>query len=318
MSGPTTDEATPTRAMTCEDTFPDPDAPADVSVRAFLTEGVRRLMAAASGALQGDVEGVHQMRVATRRLRSDLRTFRTLIDPAWSKPLVDELRWLGRVLGDVRDLDVMTERLKKAAGRDLPALAPIFDPLSARHSEARDRLETTLTGTRFGALKGRLIEAPHTAILTESASLRSREVLPKLVASAWIKLARRGRALRDHDPDEAFHETRIHAKRTRYAAEAVAPALASDMSEAAAKFARKVQKIQDVLGEHQDATVAAATVAKLAEEARAGNGERPMDFDPAVARLIESQRKAARKARKRFFRVWAKLDRRRNVAWLES
>ena len=59
-----------------------------------------------------DPEGVHQARVATRRLRSHLRTFRKLLEPEWAEPLRDELGWLGDELGGVRDADVLLDRLK--------------------------------------------------------------------------------------------------------------------------------------------------------------------------------------------------------------
>ena len=67
-----------------------------------------------------DIEDVHQARVATRRLRSDLRTFQPLLDEAWADALRDELRWLGAELGRVRDAEVLRDRLR-AAATTLPA-----------------------------------------------------------------------------------------------------------------------------------------------------------------------------------------------------
>ncbi len=114
---------------------------------------MRRLIAAAPDAASGDVEGVHQMRVATRRLRSDLRTFRDLIDPSWARPLRDDLRRLGCVLGEVRELDVLTSRLQEAAGDDREALGPIFDRLNKPHADARCRLDATLASDWLTELK---------------------------------------------------------------------------------------------------------------------------------------------------------------------
>ncbi len=74
--------------------------------------------------LDVDPEGVHQARVASRRLRSDLRTFRTALDPAWAEPLREELRWLGTVLGEARDADVLFDRMRGRAGTIPPPEAP--------------------------------------------------------------------------------------------------------------------------------------------------------------------------------------------------
>ena len=67
--------------------------------------------------LDTDPEGVHQARVATRRLRSDLRTFRPLLDREWASALRTELDWLARELGVVRDGDVMLERMRTHASQ---------------------------------------------------------------------------------------------------------------------------------------------------------------------------------------------------------
>lgn len=292
-----------------------PEAPAGAAVRAAIDDGVRRLIAAEPEALHGDVEGVHQMRVATRRLRSDLRTFRTLIDPDWAAPLREELKWLGRALGDVRELDVLTARLRSAAGKRAGALAPIFGPLDAQHAEARSRLDAALRSDRFAALKGRLMQAARRPELAVDHAHPCREVLPGLVASTWKRLARRGRALRRRDPEEDFHEVRIRAKRARYAAEAVAPALDPAASKAALKFAEAAKVIQDILGEHQDAVVARATVERLAA---APDGSSPDGFPRALERLRRTQARAAREARRRFTEAWRQVDRPKRLAWLRS
>ncbi len=122
-------------------------------------------------------------------------------------------------------------------------------------------------------------------------------------------------ALRKNDPEETFHEVRIRAKRARYAAEAVATALDPKAARAASKFAKAAQRVQDLLGTHQDAVVARETVERLADEIEAEGAEVGPDFRPAVDRLIRSQDADARKARKRFPKVWKKIDRPKRRAW---
>src|SRR6476661_8486893 len=76
-----------------------PDDPAAKAVQAALAAGLARLITNDAPTRLGDTEGLHQMRVATRRLRSDLRTFRPIIDRSWADGLAEELRWLGGLLG---------------------------------------------------------------------------------------------------------------------------------------------------------------------------------------------------------------------------
>ena len=98
--------------------------PTDLDAHAGLHGLVRHALAASVHRLVthdhlvrigDDPEGVHQTRVATRRLRSDLRTFRPVLDRAWADGLRDELRWIGTELGHVRDADVLLERLEARA-----------------------------------------------------------------------------------------------------------------------------------------------------------------------------------------------------------
>ena len=99
---------------------PRPRDPAAHAVRAAIAAGVRRMILNDPRTRLGEVEPLHQMRVGTRRLRSDLRTFRPLLDRDWAESLRAELKWLGGSLGAVRDLDVLLERLRRE-GEDLVA-----------------------------------------------------------------------------------------------------------------------------------------------------------------------------------------------------
>ncbi len=95
---------------------PGPKATVAELVQAAIAGGVLRLVEHDPIVRIGeDPEGVHQARVATRRLRSDLRTFRPVVDTDWSEPLRDELRWLGELLGRVRDADVLLQLLTNKA-----------------------------------------------------------------------------------------------------------------------------------------------------------------------------------------------------------
>ncbi|HZQ86126.1 MAG TPA: CHAD domain-containing protein [Acidimicrobiales bacterium] len=154
-------------------------------VRACIASSVARLFRHDPGVrLGGDIEDVHQARVATRRLRSDLRTFGPLVDAAWARGLRDELGWLADLLGAVRDADVLYERLH-AQSRGLPKVdADAADELLARlvrqQVEATAALHAAMGGHRYVSLLDRLVDAAReprfAADAPEDATLEREEV----------------------------------------------------------------------------------------------------------------------------------------------
>jgi CHAD domain-containing protein len=291
-----------------------PSAPAGRAVQAALAADLARLIAHDPGVRLGvDDEAVHQMRVATRRLRSDMRTFAPLIEPEWAGPIVDELKWLGKALGAVRDVDVLIEEFERSGADFRDSLDPLFDHLTARRAAARDALVADLRSDRYKALLDRLVEAVAAPAFTPRSQRACAEELPVLVAGAWRNLARAGRGLRETDSDKTWHKVRIRAKRARYAAEAVAPALASSNSKDATRFAKACAKVQGVLGELQDAVVAIGVIDEIASaHPRSGR------LNVALGRLIERQATRRGRARARFPKAWKKLDSEKNLRWLPS
>jgi CHAD domain-containing protein len=229
-------------------------------VIAALRHGVTRVIEHHPAAVTGlDPEGVHQMRVGARRLRSDLRTFRPLLDREVTDPIRGELRWLGEVLGAVRDPDVLGEQIRAIAEHVLaPADAEGLDRIVGRLTPGRDRarqaLHEALGSDRYRRLLDRVVALAEDPPLRSDAADPATEVMPRLVATPWRDLRREVEALGDDPPDEALHEVRKSAKQVRYATEAVAPVV----GRTARKAAKGVRRVQDVLGEHQDTVVAEA------------------------------------------------------------
>jgi CHAD domain-containing protein len=261
----------------------------------------------------GDAEALHQLRVGARRLRSDVRTFDSLLDKQWVEELRSELRWLGGLLGGVRDLDVMAARLHVEARELEPDLAELFWALKGRHAPAHEALLRALHSPRYVRLLDRLVEGARRPPVTRAARSPSEDVLPPLVAQAWRRLSRSGRALRSESPDGRYHQVRVRAKQARYAAEAVAPALAGDSRRGALDLARRAARLQDVLGELQDSVVARDTIAEMAA-AHADDGS----FCLAAGRLLERESMAASQARGAFPRAWKKLDRKKQTRWMKK
>jgi CHAD domain-containing protein len=288
-----------------------PEKPSAQVVKAFLVGSVDRLIAHHAVARLGNEEGVHQMRVAVRRLRSHLRTFAPLVEPTWSTEIVPDLKWLADLLGEVRDLDVLTERFEATAGDLHPEIDPLFDALRSAQEKARTALYGALRGERYRALLEKLVCSSQNPPVTPEATRPPDEVLIPQVASTWKRLRKVVRAGGKRPDSQALHEIRIRAKRARYAAEAVAGSL-GDVGPKAKRFAAAAARVQDVLGEHQDAVVAQ-------EKIRAIVGKHPHEgsFAVAAGRLIERQTRSAAEARKAWPRAWKELDRRKRRSWLK-
>jgi len=253
---------------------------------------------------------VHQARVATRRLRSHLRTFRAVVEPAWAGSLRDELGWLGDELGAVRDADVLLDRLRaRVAALDDPdrdAAQPILDRLAAQQATARAALLEGLRSPRYLGLLERLVDASQHPRIVPWARGDDRETLRALVRRPWRRLRAAVEELPDRPPDPALHAVRIKAKRARYAAEVMEPAFGAP----ARRLARALTRVQDVLGEHQDAVVAGAWLRSTALGLH----------DPAAVyaagELAAAERAAAEAARSEWPRVWRAASRAQLRRWL--
>ena len=257
-----------------------------------------------------DPEGVHQTRVATRRLRSDLRTFRPLLDREWAQALRDELGWIARILGDVRDGDVLLERLRRRASDLSPDEQASVERVLTTLQESRDAahagLLETLRGDRYVALLDRLVEAARAPGFLPSAEEPAHDALPKLVRRPWHALAKRAKALGDEPSSEQLHEVRIRAKRVRYAAEAAAPIVGKP----ARAFADAASLLQDVLGDLNDSVVAARWLddwAARADDVEAARG---------AASLAALERALALEQRERWRAVLGELSEPELRAWM--
>ena len=271
-------------------------------VRQAVTKSVAQLLRHDPGTRRGMPDDVHKLRVAARRLRSDLGTFRSVLDRSWARPLRDELRWLGGEVGAVRDLDVFTDRLgtRLAARPDngSPAAEALLDHFRVQRATAHGHLQAALLGPRYTALLHGLVEAseqprfdpPH------AASTSAVELARKVVGRAWRTLEEGVDDLDDDPPDHELHEVRILAKRCRYAAEAVAPVIGDD----ATRFAAAVEAIQTVLGDHQDTVVGEEVLEEVVATLDGAEGTSAL-----VDELIADERTDRQRLRDEWPAVWA-------------
>jgi CHAD domain-containing protein len=246
--------------------------------------------------LGGDDEDVHKLRVALRRSRAYLRVARPLLDADWSERLRTELGWVGGQLGATRDLDVMLAGLRAELElldeQDQEAFKPLLRRLSGQRTRARSKLAQTLDDRRYQAAVAWLRDAGLAPRATGTA-----KKLDALAHREVHRLVRRAASVDGTESDQELHRLRIRAKRARYAAELLE-------GKAALRFVEKATEIQDLLGEHQDATVA---------EERLRAVVKPTDEAAAVlvaGRLVERQRVRKQRVREELPRRLEQLARR--------
>jgi CHAD domain-containing protein len=249
------------------DVAPLPSKPtAQQVIQAAIASSVARLLLQLPAARLGtDPEGVHQARVAARRLRSDLKTFEPLLDSEWSADIQERLRWLIDELGAVRDSDIIRAKL-----RDVIALYPeidrdaargVFHQVRLKRRRDRRRLLRHLDDARATELLDHLVAASAAPATVKQAARPARDVMPKLVRKRWKRFDRAVEGFGRRPTAAELHEVRILSKRLRYATEAVAPAAGKQ----AWKFAKDAARIQDALGELNDAAVIGGWLAATAD-----------------------------------------------------
>lgn len=267
----------------------------------YLAGQVQALLSQDPRTRRAEEDAVHQMRVACRRLRSALKAFKSVVRD--TERTQDELKWLGALLGEARDLEVTRARFARHLKNLSPELVvgPIQvrlgDDLGAREDEAYGRIREALGGERYYALLDALDDLVAKPSLGKAAKKPADPTLADVADKNWRRVTKAydtAQAIPDEERREiAMHDVRKAAKRARYTAEA----LGMDT------LAKRAESIQEVLGLHQDGVIAQETLAKEAEGARQAGED---TFTYGV--LVGIERATADRAQADFPTVWAKVQ----------
>lgn len=269
----------------------------------YLDQQVEALKKHDPGVRANAPDAVHQLRVAARRIRSVLATFRAMTDTGAAGSLRSELQWLAGGVGEARDNEVMRARLLELIGAEPPELLlgpvaqQIEDHLGAVAHDARAKGLAALNSARYfrllDALDAFLADPP----LTETASKEAMPTVGRLVSKERKRLTKEVAALDvDHASpalDAELHDVRKRAKRLRYAAEASAPIFGKP----ATVLARAAEEIQESLGDHHDSVVTRDLLRQLAADDAGANAF-------TYGRLHALEQQGGEDARERFFRTW--------------
>jgi CHAD domain-containing protein len=231
------------------------------------------LLARESGTRLGeDIEELHDMRVATRRLRAAIDMFVDVL-PVRIQGVRKELGWLAAALGEVRDLDVQLEHMDNMGewsiawatsevGED--PLVHLRQLLVDQRVEARRRLLAALDSARYQRLlKGFIslvVQGPPRRFA--AAGVRAVIAVPDLVAQRHRNVLKGAKRARKSEVAEDFHRLRIRCKRLRYSLEFSAGLYGGSTD----RFVRRMARLQDALGLMQDAEVATEQLLAITAE----------------------------------------------------
>ena len=290
--------------------LPDVDAlsPRALLVRSLTLSVIQWLYFDSELAGPGSPDALRKLRVALRRLRSDLQTFSPLLDREWAESLRTRLGAVAGELGTVRDAEVLVGRLAELVAHlpeDEQATAtPLVETAAAQLATARAELLHRLSLAPYIELLDATVAAVSQPRWSdddaEPASVTS------LAAKRWRRLRRFVASLDETPADDELHRVRILAKRVRYASDASVPAVGA----AASASAAAVANLQTVLGEQHDAVVTRDWLRRQAI------GSTDLAFVTGELAAIELQR--GKEAGRRWREAWRAASRRKDWRWLRS
>ena len=272
----------------------------------YLAEQMQALNAYEPYAYEGlHPEGVHQMRVATRRLRAALKAFGDVLPRDSARSLAAEAGWLCDVLGAVRDLDVHLEHLhgyRKSLPRERQHSLDAYEQhLERARLRARRCLRTVLDSNRFRRFQTSYLKLQEQAhdLAEEDEGMSIAEFAHEYVPKRLATVRRDGRKIRKNSAPEAYHQLRIRIKKLRYGLEILNGPYGDEL----ARASKSLRRLQGRLGDHQDACVAEEELACYRDE-HASGGREKRTFD----RLITGERNRAEKLRRRFRGDWERFE----------
>lgn len=283
-------------------------------LRSFLAEQSNAFLAQLPRLRQDKPEAAHKLRVACRRIRSVLRTFRPLLDQPWADGLGEQIAALTGVIAPERDIEVVRDRLLSTLeryGTDDPGVLrahTLLDRmLSKDYAAAHDATLAMLAGPSFHALADRVALAPQ-MLAGSSGRLAecAEQALPPLVRAEFEVVVRRSASVDQQSPDEPWHRMRIAVKRARYAAEVCVPVIGIP----AEAFAAQLGRVAEELGAQQDAAVAGDVVLRAAQSPRIATST---GF--VLGRLLGESRAEIARSRRAFPELWTSATAPSYRAW---
>src|SRR5215472_7192771 len=253
----------------------DPVVGSDAALRQIGLVCLVHLSRNEAAALAGAPGGIHQMRVAVRRLRAILSGFGDRLPEHQRHWAFEELRWFAGALGPVRNLDVFEAVLLRPAQRaasDRSALEPLRHAVERQRRAAHRDAVAAIRSDRYANLITHLFRWCETCgwryDRTEPSEPPVGETAACMLQRRWRVAKKRGEDFAAQSPSER-HRLRIALKKLRYTAEALSSFYPSEQ---VASFAARLKRLQDDLGHANDVRVGHEILGALASDTDSGSG----------------------------------------------
>ncbi|MBC7871248.1 MAG: CHAD domain-containing protein [Chitinophagaceae bacterium] len=248
------------------------DTMAEAGRKILLADYVKMIESEAGSRTGEDIEAVHDMRVATRRMRSAFNLLEDYYKARPIRPFMEMLKSLAGYLGAVRDLDVMIEGLARYQAtldeENQAVLQPVIDLMGKKRSKSRKKLVGLLDSSDYKTFltyfaeflmqPGKAVRAINTE---ETVPYQVRHLLPSLVHERLASVRAYDNVIEDAD-ERTLHSLRIEFKRLRY----VVSYFADVLGTSGADYIEALKAIQDHLGELNDMVIAQAYLQTLVDE----------------------------------------------------
>ena len=290
----------------------DRDVRAADGFRQIVANALSHLLANRAAALAGDAEGIHQTRVAIRRLRTALGLFAPRLETHATSIFQDELRRIGRIIGEGRDWDVFClemlpqsfddtkDEMKEAGWGRLMGEAADTRRRAADAACAREIGAASYTGLVLG-LSAWIEDGQERRSLLGDKRLNRplSDIAPQLLDRLARKVVRRGRRMSARASAATLHPLHMSLKKLRYGVEFLSSLYPRKSVKA---FLRPLKKLQRGLGTVNDSATAIRLAEQLAREGRA-------DLGVATGALARSREQATRDATRKLKQQWSAFQR---------
>lgn len=266
-----------------------------------------------------DIEALHEMRVATRRMRAAFNVFGNVYTKKVVKPLLAGLKATGRALGPVRDLDVFIQKLHtyqaSLTEQERNQLQPLLDRLQSQRTEARKRMVAHLNSKEYRKFKKQFRKFVETegvgakpVVLDHNPEPHElRHICPPLIYESYADV-RAYETVLDDAPIETLHQLRIAFKRLRYTLEYLEEILGPEIGE----VITEIKEMQDHLGDLNDTDVAGKIIKKFLK-----NLEQSSEYSPAempksyaqIERYLTAKQNEQRELLASFPKAWKRFNR---------
>jgi CHAD domain-containing protein len=251
-----------------------------------------------------DPEFLHDLRVATRRVRFALKIFGEQVGPDLAAELRKELSWVAKSLGRVRDIDVFQEKFSsqfKILEMTEAVTQEVVEYFRGKRRKHRERMCKIIASERYGTLLQGLRNIEE-GMLRKTGGIPIVKAIPDFVGAALERMHAWFERSADSLTADDLHKLRIEFKGLRYTMEFFSDLYVAPMRKATSSFV----KYQDCLGLHQDAQVALQSLKDFAARMVKGGNPDP-ELLLAVGSLMQVQREIRTTQRNLFFLMWSRF-----------